>query len=318
MELRQIRCFAAVAEELHFGRAARRLNLSQPPLSRTIQQLEGELGVPLLERSKRHVELTSAGRAFLPKALRILSLSAEAAEEARSVADGRGGVLSVSFVGSAMYVLLPSVLRRMRIDFPDVEVKLHEMATDQQVSALLDNRTQAAFIRPGIRHPELESRLLLREALAVALPRSHRLASRRTVSMGQLASDPFVLFPRQTHGSLGNRILDLCGQEGFVPRVVQEALEMQTALGLVAGGLGIAVVPEGVRNLSWPGIVLKPMPKPAPTIDLSIACRIDEMSPILPHFLKIVAETAVDVGGRDVTPEKAPRGGNAVARRRRC
>ena len=296
MELRQIRCFVVVAEELHFGRAAHRLNLSQPPLSRTIQQLEGELGVQLLERSKRRVELTPAGRAFLPKALRILSLSEEVVQEVRGVAAGRGGVLSVSFVGSAMFVLLPAVLRRMRADFPDVEVKLHEMATDQQVSALLDNRTQAAFIRPGIRHPELESRVLLREALAVALPRTHRLASRRTVSLGQLASDPFVLFPRQTHGSLGNRILDLCGQEGFVPRVVQEALEMQTALGLVAGGLGIAVVPDGVRSLSWPGIVLKPMPKPAPTIELSIAYRIDETSPILPHFLEIATAVAKEVG----------------------
>jgi DNA-binding transcriptional LysR family regulator len=292
MELRQIRCFAVVAEDLHFGRAARRLNLSQPPLSRTIQQLEGELGVQLLERSKRHVALTPAGRAFLPKALRILSLSEAAVEEVRSVAAGRGGVLSVSFVGSAMYVLLPAVLRRMRADFPDVEVKLHEMATDEQVSALLDNRTQAAFIRPGIRHPELASRVLLREALAIALPRTHRLASRRTVSVAQLASDPFVLFPRQTHGSLGNRILDLCGQEGFVPRVVQEATEMQTALGLVAGGLGVAVVPNGVRSLSWPGIILKPMPKPAPTIELSIAHRLDETSPILPHFLEIARAVA--------------------------
>jgi len=292
MELRQLRCFVAVAEELHFGRAAKRLNLSQPPLTRTIQQLEAELGVVLLERTKRRVELGAAGRAFLAKSKRILSLSEEAVAETRRISEGLEGTLSVSFVGSAMYVLLPAVLREMHDRHPGVEINLHEMATDQQVSALLDYRTQAAFIRPGIVHPVLRSRLVLRENLAIALPRSHPLADRRSVSLRQIAQDPFILFPRQTHGSLGNRILDLCAQQGFAPRIVQEVLEMQTALGLVAGGLGVAVVPGGVRNLSWPGIVLKTMPKPVPTIDLSLAHHRDETSPILSRFLEIVSETA--------------------------
>lgn len=292
MELRQMRCFVAVAQELHFGRAAERLHLSQPPLTRTIQQLEQNLGVTLLERSKRRVAMTAAGRAFLAHSLRILSLADESVSEVRRVAAGFGGTLSVSFVGSAMFILLPAVLREMHSRFPEVEIKLHEMATDQQVSALLDNRTQAAFIRPGVVHPGLRSRILLRESLAVALPSAHPLADLPAVSLGQLAEDPFVLFPRQTHGSLGNRILDLCAQQGFVPRIVQEALEMQTALGLVAGGLGVAVVPGGVRNFSWPGIVLLPMPEPAPTIELSLASRLDEPSPILPHFLRIAEEIA--------------------------
>ncbi|HXP90615.1 MAG TPA: LysR substrate-binding domain-containing protein [Fibrobacteria bacterium] len=292
MELRQLRCFVAVAEELHFGRAATRLNLSQPPLTRTIQQLETELGLVLLERTKRRVELTAAGRAFLERSKRILSLSQEAVVEAKRVSEGLGGTLSVSFVGSAMYILLPAVLREMHKRYPGVEIELHEMATDQQVSALLDYKTQAALIRPGIVHPMLRSQVVLRETLAIALPRSHPLANRRSVSLRQIADDPFILFPRQTHGSLGNRILDLCGLQGFTPRIVQEALEMQTALGLVAGGLGVAVVPGGVRDLSWPGIVLVPMPRPAPTIDLSLAHHREEASPLLPRFLEIVLETA--------------------------
>ena len=134
--------------------------------------------------------------------------------------------------------------------------------------------------------------MLLREDLAVALPVSHPLAKRGNVSIAELSADPFVLFPRQTHRSLGNRVLELCAEAGFSPLVVQEAMEMQTALGLVAGNLGIAVVPEGVRNISWPGIVLKPMPDPAPTIELSLAHRRDEDSPILPHIQDIVAGVA--------------------------
>jgi DNA-binding transcriptional LysR family regulator len=289
MELRQLRCFVAVAEELHFGRAARRLNISQPPLTRTILQLEKELEVALFERTKRRVELTPAGQVLLAKAGQILSLADRAAHEVRRAVQGHVGILSVSFVGSALFGILPGILREMRLRHPEVEVELHEMATDQQVAALLERRTHAAFIRPGIVHPELESRSLLEEELVVALPIAHPLARKARVSFGQLRNDPFVLFPRQTHGSLGNRILDLCLRAGFRPQVVQEALEMQTALGLVAGGLGIAVVPGGVRHLAWPGVVLKPLPDPAPTIELALAYRKDETSPILPHFAALVA-----------------------------
>ena len=292
MELRQIRCFVAVAEELHFGRAARRLSISQPPLSRTIQQLESELGAKLLERTRRRVEPTPAGVAFLSRCRQILTQVEGSAREAREVAQGRIGTLSVSFVGSAMYSILPRVLRAMRTRFPGVGIELHEMATDAQVAALLDRRTQVAFVRPGIVHPQLRSVVLLREPLLLALPAGHPLAERKVVPLESLSEDPFILFPRQTRGSLGNRVLDLCAESGFAPRVVQEALEMQTALGLVAGGLGVAMVPGGVRRLSWPGIVLRPMPRPVPDIELALACRTDEPSPIVPRFLEL-ARSAV-------------------------
>jgi len=290
MELRQLRCFVAVAEELHFGRAARRLHLSQPPLTRTILQLEEELGVLLFERTKRRVELTLAGRALWEKATRILSLSESAATEVQRIAQGQAGTLSVSFVGSVVFGILPGILREMRARFPEVEVKLHEMATDQQVEALLERQTQAAFIRPGVVHSELESRVLLEEELLVALPVTHLLAEAATVSMADLRNDRFILFPRQTHGSLGNRVLDLCHQEGFRPHVVQEALEMHTALGLVAVGFAVTVLPVGVRLLDWPGVVLKSLPTPAPTIELALAYRKDDASPVLPHFVALVQE----------------------------
>lgn len=292
MELRQIRCFVAVAEELHFGRAARRLALSQPPLTRTIQQLEEELGARLLERTRRRVELTPAGSSFLRRARQILSASDAAFEETRRVAEGRAGVLAVSFVGSAMFTVLPAVLREMRRVHPGVEFQLHEMTSDQQVQALLDGRTQAAFIRPGVAHPRIENRVLLREELLVALPEEHPLAARDQVAVADLVDDAFVLFPRQNHRSLGNRVLELCAESGFAPREIQEALEMQTGLGLVAGGLGVAVVPGGVRHLSWQGVVLKPIPAPAPSIELSLAFLREEGSPILPRFLDVVAQVA--------------------------
>jgi DNA-binding transcriptional LysR family regulator len=248
------------------------------------------------------VELTAAGIAFQRRARQILSLAGAAVEEIHSAANGHSGTLAISFVGSAMYSILPTVLHRMRQAFPDVEFQLHEMTTDQQVPALLDGRTQVAFIRPGILHPLIENRVLLREDLAVALPVSHPLASRESISIAELSGDPFVLFPRQTHRSLGNRVLELCAEAGFSPLVVQEALEMQTALGLVAGGLGITVVPEGVRKISWPGIVLTPMLAPAPTIELSLAHHRDEDSPILPHFLEIVDQVAQGASFTAVQP----------------
>lgn len=292
MELRQLRCFVAVAEELHFGKAAHRLGISQPPLTRTILQLEEELGVVLFERTKRRVEPTLAGLVLLEKAQRILALSESAAAEVQRAVQGHSGTLSVSFVGSVVLGILPEILREMRLRFPDVEVNLHEMATDQQVEALLERRTQVAFIRPGVVHPELVSHVLLEEELLVALPVSHRLAQADEVAIGQLRDDPFILFPRQTHGSLGNRVLDLCVREGFRPQVVQEALEMQTALGLVAVGFAVTVLPGGARNLEWPGVVFKPLPPPAPTIELALAYRKDDTSPVLPRFVALVLEMA--------------------------
>ena len=191
-----------------------------------------------------------------------------------------------------MFTILPTVLHEMRQRYPAVEFQLHEMTTDQQVPALLNGRTQAAFIRPGVVHPELESRVLLEEELLVALPVTHPLAGAETVSMADLRNDRFILFPRQTHGSLGNRVLDLCLQEGFRPHVVQEALEVHTALGLVAVGFAVTVLPVGVRLLDWPGVVLKPLPTPAPTIELALAYRKDDTSPVLPHFAALVQEMA--------------------------
>jgi DNA-binding transcriptional LysR family regulator len=297
MELRHVRYFVAVAEDLHFGRAAERLHIAQPPLSRQIMQLEQEMKVQLLERNKRTVRLTPAGEAFLDKARDLLARADDAVLAAQRVASGHAGSLTVAFVGSAMFSILPDILRAFRSRYPDVDLHLNEMTTGQQVTALHDARTQVAFVRPGVVHPDIVSDVVLREDLVAALPESHRLADRNEIRLGELSAEPFILFSRQVRPSFGDQILSLCISAGFTPIAVQEALEMQTALGLVAGGLGVAVVPESVRRIAWPGVKLVRFPSPVPQTELSIAYRVDETSPILPRFHEIVREVSADASG---------------------
>jgi DNA-binding transcriptional LysR family regulator len=294
MELRHLKYFIAVAEELHFGRAAERLHIAQPPLSRQIMQLEQEVKVQLLERTKRHVRLTSAGAAFLDKARQAVMLADEAVSAARSVHAGHSGSLSVAFVGSAMFSLMPEILRAVRSQLPDVELHLHEMSTGRQVSALRDGTTHVAFVRPAVVHPAIRSEVVSREELLVALPDSHPLASAEAIDLSDLSADSFILFSREVQPSFGQQIFSLCVAAGFTPLIVQEALEMQTAIGLVAGSLGVTLVPKSVRRIAWSGVVFKQMHCPAPVTTLSMAYRKDERSPILPKFLEIARQTAND------------------------
>ena len=290
MELRHVRYFVAVADDLHFGRAAERLHIAQPPLSRQIQQLEQELKVTLFERTKRHVRLTPAGSAFLVKGRELLALADEAVIAAQRVASGQAGTLTISFVGSAMFSILPGILRTARERFPDVELLVHEMTTGQQVSALLAGRMQVAFVRPRVVHPDIVSEVVLREDLVVAVPEGHRFAGRAQIGIGDLAPEPLILFARNVSPSFGDQVMSLCIAAGFAPTSIQEALEMQTALGLVAANLGVSIVPGSVQRIAWPGVVLVPLAAPVPQTELSVAYRVDEASPILQHFLDIVRQ----------------------------
>jgi len=292
MELRHVRYFVAVAEDLHFGRAAERLHMAQPPLSRQIMQLEQELKVTLLERTKRHVRLTPAGAVFLGKARELLALADESVVAAQRVASGQAGALTLSFVGSAMFSILPGILRVARERFPDVELSVHEMTTGQQVSALLAGRMQVAFVRPRVVHPDIVSEVVFREDLVAAVPVGHRFADRSVLALGDLAAEPFILFSRNVSPSFGDQVMSLCIAAGFSPIFVQEALEMQTALGLVAANLGVSLLPGSVRRIAWLGVVLIPLAEPVPQTELSVAYRADETSAILPHFLDIVRSTA--------------------------
>ena len=287
VELRHLRYFVAVAEELHFHRAAERLHISQPPLSQQIRALETELGVELLRRNRRRVELTEAGTAFLGEARAILTRVQQAGDLARRVARGEVGKLSVGFVGSAMYATLPEILRAFRDEHPDVELQLRPFPTAPQLEALRDGRIDVGFLRPPVGSSGLEIETIQRETIVVALPRSHPLAHAQSVGITQLQNETFVLLARTespgVYDSLALTLSELAGN----PRAVQEADDMQTLIGLVAAGIGVALVPISVSLLHRPGVVYRPLSGRAPTVELALAWRSGPLSPVVAAFLAI-------------------------------
>lgn len=219
-----------VAEELHFGRAAQRLQIAQPPLSHQIRQLELELNVQLLHRTKRMVRLTEAGQVFLQQARQILAKSEQAIEAAQRANRGEVGCLGIGFAGSATYSILPITLRTFRQRFPDVRLILHEMTTAQQVDALHDNRIQLGFIRPPLNDDELKVETVLQESFVAVLPEAHALATQAQVSLRSLCCESFVLFPRHLGTGFYDQIISICQQAGFTPQVAQEANELHVAV----------------------------------------------------------------------------------------
>lgn len=288
MELRHLRYFVAVAEELHFGRAAEKLHIAQPPLSQQIRRLEEELGVRLFERTRRRVQLTHAGHAFLEQARQTLAQAAQAVRVARKADQGEVGQLAVGFVDSAVYHALPPVLREFRERFPQVELVLRELGAADQFQLLRDGRLHAGFVRSGIDDPALTQKMLFDEPLMAALPRTHPLARREGVCLRDLAADPFVIFPRALGAGFYDQIVSLCRKAGFSPRVVQEANEMQTIVSLVAAGIGVAVVPASIRNLRMEGVVYLHIRKPSARTAMTLAWRRDDSSPVLKAFLQVV------------------------------
>jgi DNA-binding transcriptional LysR family regulator len=290
MELRHLRYFVAVAEELHFRRAAERLHISQPPLSQQIRQLEAELDVQLLERSRRRVELTAAGEAFYTRAREILDAVDDAGRVARRVQRGEFGRLSVGFVGSAMYSILPEVLQAFREQREGVELRLRELTTAAALDQLESGRIDVAFVRPqSPPRSGIAVETVLREEIIVALPESHRLAGREELALDELTGEPLVLFTRT--GSPGVReVLEAAtarfGGEG---QLVQEAAEVQTVIGLVAGGVGFSLVPSSVRSLTRRGVVYRSITD-APSIELVLAWRADDRSPVLAAFRAVERE----------------------------
>jgi len=290
MELRHLRYFIAVAEELHFGRAAERLHMAQPPLSHQIQKLEAELEVQLFHRTKRSVQLTDAGLVFLEEAHLTLTQAERAVVSARRANRGEIGRLVIGFVSSAMYDVLPDILRVYRERFPGVNLVLREMPTMQQVHALYNGRINTGFIRPPLNDQALRVETILREPLLAALPEHHFLSSQSQISLEALAKEPFVLFPRHLGPSFYDQIVSLCLKAGFSPNAVQEAVEMQTIVSLVAAGIGVALVPASLRNLQRVGVVYKDIQGAAPLAEIAMLWRKDDASPALLAFLNVVRE----------------------------
>ncbi|CAB3770108.1 LysR substrate-binding domain-containing protein [Paraburkholderia humisilvae] len=264
MDLRRIRYFAVLAETLHFGRAASRLNIAQPPLSQQIRVLENELGAQLFERGNRRVELTPAGKALLPEARALLAQADRVAAVAARAQRGEIGELRVGLTGSAAFTeLIPRLILAYRQRFPDVYLRIDELTTQAQLTALLERQLDVAIVR-GIAAPDLPSTLratrLFEDSLVVALPPQHRLAGDpKPLSIGALADEAFVMYPRESGTGVYDQIISLCRQAGFAPRIGQEARAAATIVGLVAAGLGVSLVPESLRSIHANGVVYRPV-----------------------------------------------------------
>ena len=297
MELRHLRYFVAVAEECHFGRAAERLHMAQPPLSQQIKQLETELGVQLLDRSTRKVELTPAGERYLERAREILTSVDSAGEEVQRVAAGEVGRVAIGFTGSATYELLPTLARALAYDFPELELELRgEMLTPDQEAALQDGTLDVGVLRPPVRNPELRLRVLRKEPLIAALPSAHPLAQQASVRLSDLKTDPFITYPAHHRSVVYEAVFDACQRAGFVPHVAQEVSETSTLAVFVAAGLGVALVPASVRHLSITGTVYLPLAGTTEEVQLAVATRADEASP---HVARVLGRLRTLLGARD-------------------
>jgi DNA-binding transcriptional LysR family regulator len=289
IELRQLRAFVAVAEERHFGRAAERLHIAQPPLSQTIRRLEAELGAPLLYRTTRRVDLAPAGEVLLARARAILAAVDGAEEDARRAARGEYGRLSIGFTGSATYALLPSLATILRANLPGVELDLHgEMLTPAQVAGLLDGALHIGLLRPPVDDPALSLATIRREPLVAVLPHGHRLAGADSVALEELAGERFVTYPSHPRSVLRDTVESMCAAHGFRPRSALEAAETATLVSFVAAGFGVSLVPEAVTQMTVAGAVYRPLRDEAQQVELAVAWRRDETTPVVARAVHIV------------------------------
>lgn len=287
MELRHLRYFVSVAEELHVSRAAARLHIAQPALSRQIRQLEDELGAELFRREKRRLTLSPTGAAFLPEARRTLASAEHAVAVTQASERGELGDLSIGFVESAAFGILPSLVKKFRQQCPAVRLQLWELVSNEQLRSLQESRLDVGFLRIPIDGCSICTRTVVREPLMAALPLSHPLAKKISIRLSQLAGESFILFPRALGPHFFDQIVGACQRAGFVPKIAQEAIQMGTIVSLVAIGLGVALVPASLGNLRRSGVVYKQLASP-PLVELSMAWCEDNRKATLTRFIKCV------------------------------
>jgi DNA-binding transcriptional LysR family regulator len=296
VELRHLRYFVAVAEERHFGRAAERLHIAQPPLSQQIRKLEGELGVTLLHRTTRSVELAPAGEVLLVRAREMLAAADRAADDTRRAARGEFGRLAVGFTGSATYELLPRVAAAMRSALRGVVLELRgELLTPAQVASLLDGTLDLGFLRPPVRERDLCIEVVRREPLVAVLPEAHPLAAADAVPLEELSAEPFVVYPSHFRSVVHDAVEETCEAHGFLPRVALEVSETATLVSFVAAGIGVSLVPESVRHMTVRGAVYRPLAGDAAAVELAVAWRRDDVTALLERALEVV-RSAVNRG----------------------
>jgi DNA-binding transcriptional LysR family regulator len=284
-EVWQLRYFLTVAETLHFGRAAERLHISQPPLSRAIRALETQLSAALFIRSKRRVELTMAGEHLLGEARRTLAQLERAAHEVRGIASGEQGRLRLGFVSLADYGVLPGLLKGFKAARPGVSLALREMLSPEQAAALAAGDLDFGLLLPPVTG-ELEHLVVQSEKFVAALPSRHAAARHGgRIAMRELAGEPFVMVPREIAPGLYDIVAGLAARAGFAPRIAQEAIQMQTVVSLVSSGLGVAIVPASIANLGRKGVVYREITDPHPRLDLWLAWRRGEPGATARDFL---------------------------------
>ena len=294
MELRHLQYFVTVAEELHFGRAATRLLIVQPSLSQQIQQLEKELGFPLLRRTKRSVELTDAGKVFLTEARKVLAQVQEAKRAAQRAYRGEIGRLVVGYISSSTYDLLPMMLSAYRERFPHVDVALQELTTQEQLRALEEESIQVGLLRLPISDPTIYVEVVRREPIVCVLPEGHPLAKYERIAVPLLANEPFVLQSRQRGGGYYTQLMNLCLTSGFTPNVIQEVTEMHTIVSLVAAGMGVSLVPLSIKNIRSQGVAYRELEGIVPVTEMAIAWQRTSHSTLVQNFLDVGKEITLN------------------------
>lgn len=288
MELKRLRYFVAVAEELHFGRAAERLDMAQPPLSRQIAQLEKDLDVKLFDRSRAQIRLTPAGDVLLDRARQILEQLDSTFREVTRIGQGSAGRLRIAFVGSASHGVLPILIKSYRSHYPDVDLALSAMNNADLERALVQREIDIAVARPSLTFEEFRSVELHREPLVLAMPDNSPLNTSDPVALKDTASETFILYPRRPRPSFADHILGVLNTEGITPRETIFAQDYQTAISLVSVGVGLSIVPESVSTTQRPGVFYKSYKGANPGTGLSAHARRDNTKPHVLNFFKII------------------------------
>lgn len=291
LELRHLRYFVAVAETLHFGKAAAQLGMAQPPLSQQIKTLESILGHRLLDRTTRGVRLTVVGQYLFERARKTLERIDQDVEMARRLGAGQEGALSVGFSGSVMFTRLPFVIERYRRLYPKVELQLQELATAEQMRALKEGALDLGFLRDGEPDSAIRIEPLLREPFVAILPKQHPLAARASLRPADLRQEPFVFYARKMGPLAFDRTIACCEADGFHPRIVQDTPQWPTAVRLIAAGLGVSIAPACVSSLAMPNVVYRRLRSTHRT-SVDIGIRRDLHSPVAEAFLRIIRQQA--------------------------
>jgi DNA-binding transcriptional LysR family regulator len=300
LELRHLKYFNAVASTLSFSRAAELLHIAQPPLSRQIRQLEEIVGAELIDRASRPIALTMAGKFLYEQTVQLLSRIEEIQEGTRRIAKGQQHWFSIGFVPSSLYGLLPGLIKDFRAELPDVGIGFSELTTMEQVEALKSGRIDVGFGRLPIDDPAIVCETLVQEPLVAVFPFGHPLLNKSKVSLAQLARENFILYPAKPRPSYADQVLEIFSSRGLKPAIVKEANEMQTAIGLVAAGVGVVLVPASVQGLHRADVVYRPLTNKGVFSPLIMNFRSNDRSLVLQRFramaMALASQTAMPAG----------------------